>query len=56
MSMVLTAFMTFYFRHENARRDKLLLQMGVNLDDYREQMKIVDREKGDDAIFFRYTV
>ncbi|KAH6666232.1 major facilitator superfamily domain-containing protein [Halenospora varia] len=56
MSLVLTVFMTIYLRNQNARRDVLLKQQNVTLDDYSEEMKIEQREKGDNAIFFRFTV
>jgi hypothetical protein len=56
MSFVLTSFMTFYFRRENARRDKVLEGMGVTLDEYSNHLKLEEKDKGDDAVFFRYTV
>jgi hypothetical protein len=52
MSFVLTAFMTVYLRRENARRDAL----GVNPEEYSIEQKEEQREKGDEASFFRYTV
>jgi hypothetical protein len=52
MSFVLTAFMTVYLRRENAKRDA----MGMKPEDYSDEQKEADRDKGDDASFFRYTV
>jgi hypothetical protein len=56
MSFFLTAFMTFYYRRENARRDALFRGRNLTLGDYSDEMKWEEREKGDDATFFRYTV
>lgn len=56
MSAFLTAFMTLYFRRENARRDQVLTDMGVSLSNYSEDLRSEERERGDDAIFYRYTV
>lgn len=56
MSFVLTFFMTVYLRRENARRDASLSAVDVSLANYSDEMRWEDREKGDDAPFFRYTV
>jgi len=56
MSFVLTAFMTFYYRRENARRDSLFRGRNLTTGDFSNQMKWEEREKGDNATFFRYTV
>jgi hypothetical protein len=56
MSLCLTAFMTMYLRRENARRDALASQRNISLENYSEEMKCEEREKGDDATFYRYTV
>lgn len=56
MSLLLTVFMTIYLRNENARRDTLLEEQCVSLDEYTMAMKQEQREKGDDAVFYRYTV
>jgi len=56
MSMCLCTFMTFYLRHENARRDKLLAEQGRTLADFTDAEKEAEREKGDYASFFRYTI
>lgn len=44
--------MTVYLRQENARRDRDYKAP----DDYTEVEKQLEREKGDSATFFRYTV
>jgi hypothetical protein len=49
----LTSFMTIYLRRENARRDVIAGEQGVTMDDLSDAQ---EREKGDDAVFFRYTV
>ncbi|KAI5781445.1 major facilitator superfamily domain-containing protein [Geopyxis carbonaria] len=56
MSCVLCIFMTWYLRKENARRDEAMREKGLTLDDYTEEMRVSEREKGDNATFFRYTV
>ncbi|KAF4626079.1 hypothetical protein G7Y89_g12079 [Cudoniella acicularis] len=52
MSLVLTIFMTIYLRRENARRDALLSEQHVFLENYRIETKIEQREKGDNALFY----
>ncbi|KAL0465943.1 major facilitator superfamily domain-containing protein [Neurospora intermedia] len=52
MAFVLSAFMTIYLRRENARRDREYKPPS----EYTEEEKIAEREKGDNATFFRYTV
>jgi sugar phosphate permease len=56
MSLVLSVFMHVYLVRENARRDEAMQAKGLTLDSYTEEMKHAEREKGDDATFFRYTV
>jgi hypothetical protein len=56
MSFILTACMTAWLRHENARRDLVLRTRGLSLEDYSAKMKAEQEEKGDKAIFYRYTV
>ncbi|KAF8439207.1 major facilitator superfamily domain-containing protein [Terfezia claveryi] len=56
MSMCLCIFMTLYLRRENARRDKLLAEQGRTLADYTNAEKEAERENGDHASFFRYTI
>lgn len=52
MAFCLTIFMTIYLRRENARRDREYKAPA----DYTEEEKHAEREKGDNATFFRYTV
>jgi hypothetical protein len=52
MSTCLQVFMTFYLRRENARRDAEYKAP----DQYTTEDKAAEREKGDNATFFRYTV
>ena len=52
MSTCLQIFMTLYLRRENARRDAEYKP----LDQYTPEDKAAEREKGDNATFFRYTV
>ena len=56
MSAGLTTSMTLYFRRENARRDRVLADMGQSLDNYSEELRSEECEKGDKAIFYRYTI
>lgn len=51
MSTTLSIFMTLYLRRENARRDREYKP----IDQYSAQDKSAEREKGDNASFFRYT-
>ena len=52
MSTCLSIFMTVYLRRENARRDREHKDPQL----YTESEKRAEREKGDNATFFRYTV
>lgn len=52
MSLILCIFMTIYLRRENARRDREYKP----LSEYTEAEKLQEREKGDNATFFRYTI
>lgn len=52
MSFVLSSFMTIYLRRENARRDATYRP----LEQYTDAEKDAEREKGDNATFYRYTV
>jgi hypothetical protein len=52
MSTVLCTFMTIYLRRENARRDREFKAPS----EYSEPERLAEREKGDNATFFRYTV
>ncbi|KAF2456668.1 major facilitator superfamily transporter [Lineolata rhizophorae] len=53
MSTILCIIMTIYLRRENARRDALYKKRP---EDYTAEEKALEREKGDHASFFRYTV
>lgn len=52
MSCILSIFMTIYLRRENARRDR---EYKAPSEYTREEMEL-EKEKGDNATFFRYTV
>ncbi|POS76718.1 high-affinity nicotinic acid transporter [Diaporthe helianthi] len=52
MATCLSIFMTIYLRRENARRDRV----HKPLSEYTEAEKHAERELGDNATFFRYTV
>lgn len=56
MSFLLSLFMHLYLKKENARRDAAMQSQGLTLESYTEEMKHGEREKGDNATFFRYTV
>jgi hypothetical protein len=56
MSLSLSTLMTCYYRRENSRRDAILRDRNMTIGDYSSDMKWEEREKGDDATFFRYTV
>lgn len=52
MSTVLCTIMTIYLRRENARRDREYKRP----EEYSEAEKLAERERGDYASFFRYTI
>ncbi|KAF2842866.1 major facilitator superfamily transporter [Patellaria atrata CBS 101060] len=52
MSTTLSTFMTFYLRRENARREREYKRP----EEYTAEEKFLEREKGDNATFFRYTI
>ena len=52
MAMVLSIFMTIYLRRENARRDREYKPPS----EYTEDERLAERERGDNATFFRYTI
>jgi hypothetical protein len=57
MSCILSIFMTIYLRRENARRDRFAAANGLPApEDYTEEMREAEREKGDNATFFRYVI
>ena len=56
MSFLLSAFMTTYLRKENRRRDQWAIENNRGPEAYTDEQKDLEREKGDNASFFRYTV
>lgn len=52
MSCVLSIFMTIYLRRENKRRNEI----HKHPDQYSHDERHVERENGDNATFFRYTI
>ena len=52
MSFILSGFMTWYLRRENARRDAVHKAP----EDYTVEEKLLETDNGDTATFFRYTV
>lgn len=56
MSFVLTVFMTIYLRRENARREAWAVENNRQPENYTEDEKFAERERGDNATFYRYTV
>jgi hypothetical protein len=52
MAGILSTFMTFYLRRENARRDRTHKRP----EDYTAAEKEAERHLGDNASFFRYMV
>ncbi|KAL4802528.1 major facilitator superfamily domain-containing protein [Aspergillus unguis] len=52
MSTILCTIMTVYLRRENSRRDREFKRP----EEYSEAERVAEREKGDYASFFRYTV
>jgi sugar phosphate permease len=53
MSTILCIIMTIYLRRENARRDRVY---GKKPSEYTVEERMAERDKGDNASFFRYTV
>ena len=53
MAVCLTTFMTIYLRRENSRREALARERGMTMGGLSDED---EREKGDDAKLFRYTV
>jgi MFS family permease len=56
MSFVLTLFMTIWLRGENKRRDEEARTHNLSPENWSEAQREEEREKGDHAKFFRYTV
>lgn len=52
MALVLSIFMTIYLRRENSRRDREHKPPS----EYTEEERVAERDRGDLASFFRYTV
>ncbi|EXM09654.1 major facilitator superfamily domain-containing protein [Fusarium oxysporum II5] len=52
MALILSIWMAIYLRRENARRDATHKDPSL----YTEDEKQAEREKGDNATFFRYTI
>jgi hypothetical protein len=52
LACLLSIFMTVYLRMENARRDREFKSPEM----YTAEEKALEREKGDNASFFRYTI
>jgi hypothetical protein len=53
MSTILCIIMHIYLRRENARRDR---EYAKAPEDYTDEERRLEREKGDYASFFRYTI
>lgn len=51
MAALLSLFMTIYYRRENARRDREYKAPTL----YTEKERELERTRGDNATFFRYT-
>lgn len=56
MSFVLTLSMTIFYRRENARRDAISATQNLTTESFNDELKLAERDKGDNALFFRYTV
>ena len=54
MSFALTLFMHLYLVRENRRRDEEMKAKGLTLEDYTDEMKAAERERGDYATVSRY--
>ena len=54
MAFLLTLFMSTWCRIENARRDKVANEQGVQ--ELTEEQKVMERELADNVPWFRYTV
>lgn len=53
MSLILSIFMYMYLRYENARRDRVYPKKP---EEYTDEERFAERECGDNASFFRYTL
>jgi hypothetical protein len=54
MAFFLTLLMTIYCRRENARRDAIARERGV--EELTEEQKLLERELADAVPWFRYTI
>ncbi len=55
MSAILTVFMSVYLRHENGRRNRWATENNMLPENYSEDQKVAERDKGDNATFYQYT-
>lgn len=55
MSLILTIFLTTYYRQENDRRDRIARENNLTADSYTDEMKHAERDMGDDATSWRFT-
>jgi hypothetical protein len=53
MAFFLTLFMSIWCGKENARRDKIATEMGMQ--ELTEEQKLLERELADNVPWFRYT-
>lgn len=53
MAFFLTLFMSTWFTMENARREKVALELGEQ--ELTEEQKLMERELADSVPWFRYT-
>lgn len=53
MAFFLTLFMSNWFKLENARRDKVALELGAQ--ELTQEQKLMERELADYVPWFRYT-
>ncbi|KAG9243453.1 high-affinity nicotinic acid transporter [Calycina marina] len=56
IALCFVVLLMFLLDRENKRRDRELAVLGLSLDDYTKELQDNDREKGDDTLFFRYTI
>lgn len=54
MAFFLTLFMTIWCRRENARRDAVAREAGVQ--ELTEEQKVLERELADNVPWFRYQI
>lgn len=52
LALILCLFMTIYLRRENSRRDREYRAPS----EYTDEQRLLEKEKGDSATFFRYTI